>query len=81
MHWSKVYRAVQRLEDLQKEFKGIIYDLAKHWLMESVSGSSQNPCLQGSSESISYPLIGPAVDTMTGWSLSCSVNQGTEHET
>lgn len=30
MHWSKVYRAVQRLEDLQKEFKGIIYDLAKH---------------------------------------------------
>lgn len=30
MHRSKVYRAAQRLEDLPKEFKGIIYELAKH---------------------------------------------------
>lgn len=36
MHHSKVYRAAQRLEDLQKAFKGIIYELTKHWLMDSV---------------------------------------------
>jgi len=30
MHCSKVYRAAQRLEDLQEEFKGIIYELVKH---------------------------------------------------
>lgn len=50
MHWSKVYRAVQRLEDLQKEFKGIICDLAKYWLMDSVCGGSQDPGLHGRRE-------------------------------